>query len=180
MAVNLHSLLYSPSFGAPHAAHLHDSDRCPACLSAVRRLNQLESATDDLRRELELGAHRLRTVLCQLALAEERAGHRTLAGALRSVAAGQSNLSFDDVSALLVEQESRAASPAAPAQRLSAREREVLRLITEGLRTPSIAARLGITAATVEVHRRNIMRKLGLHTVAGLTKYALREGLTSL
>ena len=39
---------------------------------------------------------------------------------------------------------------------------------------------MGIAAATVEVHRRNIMRKLGLHTVAELTKYALREGLTSL
>ena len=67
-----------------------------------------------------------------------------------------------------------------PAQPLSSREREVLRLLTEGSRTPCIAARLGISGATVEVHRRNIMRKVGLHTVAALTKYALREGLTSL
>jgi DNA-binding CsgD family transcriptional regulator len=180
MLIDLHLPPQPPSGDTAHAAHLHDSESCPACLSAAWRLNQLEAATDGMRRELELGACRLRTVLCRLALSEERAGHRSLAGALRSVAAGQSNLSFDDVSALLVEQESLACRPAAPVQRLSAREREVLRLITEGQRTPSIAARLGITAATVEVHRRNIMRKLGLHTVAGLTKYALREGLTSL
>ena len=56
----------------------------------------------------------------------------------------------------------------------------MLRLITEGQRTPSVAERLGICSATVEVHRRNIMRKLGLHTVAALTKHALREGLTQL
>ena len=64
--------------------------------------------------------------------------------------------------------------------RLSAREREVLRLLSEGNRSPSIAISLGICVGTVEVHRRNIMRKLGLHTAVALTKYALREGLTSL
>ena len=63
---------------------------------------------------------------------------------------------------------------------LSEREREVLKLLTEGARSPCIATRLLISPATVEVHRRNIMRKLGLHTVAALTKYAVREGLTSL
>jgi two-component system NarL family response regulator len=63
---------------------------------------------------------------------------------------------------------------------LGRREREVLRLIAEGLRTADIADRLFISAGTVEVHRRNIMRKLDLHTVAELTKYAIREGITAL
>ena len=63
---------------------------------------------------------------------------------------------------------------------LSTREREVLKLLTEGVRSPCIATGLLISRATVEVHRRNIMRKLGLHTIAALTKYAVREGLTSL
>lgn len=144
------------------------------------RLHEVEATTDGLRREVELGARRLQVVMGQLALAEERAGHRTLACAIRSVAAGQANLSFDAAWALLGEHECQAPPTAAPGQRLGAREREVLRLITEGQRTPQIAQRLGIAAATVEVHRRNIMRKLGLHTVAALTKYALREGLTSL
>jgi two-component system NarL family response regulator len=61
--------------------------------------------------------------------------------------------------------------------RLGRREREVLRLIAEGERSVAIAEALHISAATVEVHRRNIMRKLGLHTVAELTRYAVREGI---
>jgi DNA-binding NarL/FixJ family response regulator len=56
-------------------------------------------------------------------------------------------------------------------------ELEVLRLIAEGVRTPAIARELGISVGTVEVHRRSIMRKLGLHAVAELTRYAIREGL---
>lgn len=65
------------------------------------------------------------------------------------------------------------------AARLSAREREVLILIANGKTSAEIAARLSISAGTVEAHRRNIMTKLGLHTIAELTKYAVREGLTS-
>ena len=56
----------------------------------------------------------------------------------------------------------------------------MLGLVSEGKRSPCIASHLGISVGTVEVHRRNIMRKLGLHTAVALTKYALREGLTSL
>ncbi len=63
---------------------------------------------------------------------------------------------------------------------LGAREREVLQLLAEGHTSPRISARLDITTRTVETHRRNIMRKLDLHSVAELTKYAVREGLTSL
>jgi DNA-binding NarL/FixJ family response regulator len=63
---------------------------------------------------------------------------------------------------------------------LSAREQEVLALLAEGKRSVQIAAQLHISTATVEAHRAHIMRKLGLHTVADLTKYAIRRGLTSL
>jgi two-component system NarL family response regulator len=63
---------------------------------------------------------------------------------------------------------------------LGAREREVLQLLAEGLTSSQIAARLYISISTVETHRRNIMRKLGVHSVAALTKYAIREGLTDL
>ena len=68
---------------------------------------------------------------------------------------------------------------AAGAAGISARERQVLALLAEGKRSLQIAAMLRISVATVEAHRRNIMRKLGLHTVAELTRYAIREGLTS-
>jgi DNA-binding NarL/FixJ family response regulator len=53
----------------------------------------------------------------------------------------------------------------------------VLRLVAEGEHTAVIAARPHISHATVETHRRNIMRQLDLHTAAALTKYAIREGL---
>jgi DNA-binding NarL/FixJ family response regulator len=63
---------------------------------------------------------------------------------------------------------------------LTAREREVLKLLVEGKNTKQIAGVLQISVKTVETHRQKIMQKLGTHSVADLTKYALREGLTSL
>jgi two-component system response regulator NreC len=63
---------------------------------------------------------------------------------------------------------------------LSNREREVLQLIAEGNSTKQIALKLHISGKTVETHRRQIMSKLDIHTVAELTKYAVRKGLTSL
>ena len=62
---------------------------------------------------------------------------------------------------------------------LSVREREVLQLIAEGRSTKDIANSLHISIKTVETHRKNIMEKADLHTVAELTKYAIRHGLTS-
>lgn len=62
---------------------------------------------------------------------------------------------------------------------LSAREREVLQLIAEGWSTRQIASHLYVSVKTIETHRRQIMKKLDLHNIADLTKYAIREGLTS-
>ena len=63
---------------------------------------------------------------------------------------------------------------------LTAREREVLQLIAEGNSTRSMAEQLDVSVKTVEAHRGHIMKKLDLHSVAELTKYAVREGLTDL
>lgn len=63
---------------------------------------------------------------------------------------------------------------------LSPREREVLQLLAEGRSSKDIAVRLDVAATTVETHRRQIMDKLQIRTIAELTKYAVREGLTSL
>lgn len=65
------------------------------------------------------------------------------------------------------------------APRVTARERQVLQLIAEGHTSARIAERLHLAPSTVEVHRRNIMRKLDLHSVAELTKYAIRNGITT-
>jgi two-component system response regulator NreC len=71
-------------------------------------------------------------------------------------------------------------SDTSPASQLTAREREVLQLIAEGLKTKDIATRIHVSVKTVETHRQQIMRKLNAKSVAELTKIALREGLTSL
>jgi DNA-binding NarL/FixJ family response regulator len=63
---------------------------------------------------------------------------------------------------------------------LTEREREVLQLLTEGKNTKQAALQLHVSGKTIESNRRNIMDKLRIHSVAELTKYAIREGLTPL
>jgi len=69
---------------------------------------------------------------------------------------------------------------AEPVQSLTDREREVLSLIAEGLLNKQIADKLGIGVRTIETHRERIMRKLDIHTVAGLSKYAIAQGMTTM
>ena len=64
--------------------------------------------------------------------------------------------------------------------RLSEREREVLQMMAEGKATKEIAAELHLSAKTVETHRQHLMDKLEMYSVAELTKFAIREGLTTL
>lgn len=64
-------------------------------------------------------------------------------------------------------------------EKLTSREREVLQLTAEGKATKEVARCLSVSVKTAETHRRAIMEKLGLHSVAELTKYAIREGLTT-
>jgi len=101
-----------------------------------------------------------------------------LVRAIRAVAAGHGYFSPEIAGTLASEVRDRPL--VGDAQPLARREREVLRLIAEGVRSPAIAEQLHVSVATVEVHRRNIMRKLGLRTVAELTKFAIREGIVSL
>jgi DNA-binding NarL/FixJ family response regulator len=69
--------------------------------------------------------------------------------------------------------------PGLQSRQLTNREGEVLQLLAEGCTSKQIASRLHIAPATAESHRRQIMSKLNLHTVAELTKFAIREGLTT-
>ena len=64
--------------------------------------------------------------------------------------------------------------------KISRKEREVLQLIAEGKKTRDIAEIQGVSIKTVETHRRNIMKKLNIFSVAGLTKYAILEGIITL
>jgi DNA-binding NarL/FixJ family response regulator len=74
----------------------------------------------------------------------------------------------------------RASQPPPAPKALSTREREVLQLLAEGKTSKDIAATLHVALPTIETHRRQIMAKLGIRTIAELTKYAIREGLTAL
>jgi DNA-binding NarL/FixJ family response regulator len=67
-----------------------------------------------------------------------------------------------------------------PAEPLSSRERQVLQLVSEGKTSKEVASQLGISLKTAESHRARIMEKLNIHDTAGLVRYALRRGLTSL
>ena len=64
-------------------------------------------------------------------------------------------------------------------ERLTPREREVLQLVAEGQTNRQIASRLGLSPKTVDSHRTNLMRKLGLHDAQGVTRFAVRRGLIS-
>jgi DNA-binding NarL/FixJ family response regulator len=64
--------------------------------------------------------------------------------------------------------------------KLTSREQEVLQLLSEGKTTKQIAFHLNVSVKTIETYRQQIMDKLDIHSIAELTKYAIREGLTSL
>ncbi len=98
--------------------------------------------------------------------------------AVQSVRVGRTFL-CEEVSSSVVDAVRNPRSDNASAyERLGAREREVLQLLAEGLTSSEIAKQLHVATSTVETHRRNLMRKLDLHGIAELTKYAIREGLT--
>jgi two-component system, NarL family, response regulator NreC len=104
-----------------------------------------------------------------------------LARAIRTVMEGQAYLSpgiADVVVEGFLNGLAAEVGPAAPT--LSGREREVLQLTAEGRTMKEIASALNVSVKTIETHRRQIMLKLGINSVAELTKYAIRQGLTPL
>lgn len=105
-----------------------------------------------------------------------------LARAIHAVADGRAFVSPGIAGILIDDCVRHMAGKATPAgaPSLSGREREVLQLLAEGKATKEIALILRVGAKTVETHRRQVMLKLQLNSVAELTKYAIREGLTSL
>jgi len=107
--------------------------------------------------------------------------YEELVRAIREVMKGKKYLSADVARGVVDEyveiSSSMSADPAFVV--LTDREREALQLIAEGKSTKEVADSLNVSVKTVETHRRNIMEKLNLRSVAELTKYAIREGITS-
>jgi len=124
-----------------------------------------------VRAMLEAGAHGY--------VSKETAGVELLR-AIRKVRRGRKDLSSDVTEPVVEGFVNRDVEDTAKEARLGGREREVLQLIAEGCTSGEIASRLYLSINTVDTHRRNIMKKLDVHSVAGLTKYAIREGLTNI
>jgi DNA-binding NarL/FixJ family response regulator len=101
--------------------------------------------------------------------------------AIRAVVANQNYLS-PAITSIVVKDYRRELSRAEPlgTPMLTPREREVLQLVAEGKTSKKIASLLHVSMKTVEAHRHQIMDKLNLRSVAELTKYAIRKGITSL
>jgi DNA-binding NarL/FixJ family response regulator len=154
-------------------------------------LNGIEVARQLRRRDppvkiLALSAHTDRQFVLEMLKAgasgyvSKGAASAELIGAIKTVASGGSYFGSEAAGAVLNRLQDEEPKSAPPASVLGSRERQVLSMLANGKRSPDIARQLRIAISTVEVHRRNIMRKLGIHSVAELTKYAVREGLASL
>jgi DNA-binding NarL/FixJ family response regulator len=104
-------------------------------------------------------------------------GIEELIRAIRTVAMGHNFLSGEATRSLVKRVQGAEGSVNPPSSVLTPREREVLKLLAEGLRSIDIAQELGISPGTVEVHRRNLKKKVNAHTTAELTRYAIQEGL---
>jgi DNA-binding NarL/FixJ family response regulator len=113
-----------------------------------------------------------------------------LVGAIRTVLSGRTYISPLVANTDVLAQPPGVAAPGGRAEAgdragpgvfvvLTPREREVLQLLSEGRATKEVAAVLTVSVKTVETHRRQLMEKLQLHSIAELTKYAIREGLTT-
>jgi len=102
-----------------------------------------------------------------------------LVRAIETVHSGQAYFSAE-VARVALNQFVRGQSEVANTPQLTNREREVLAQIADGLSNKEIASQLGVGVRTVETHRERIMRKLDIHNVAGLTKFAIAKGLVNL
>lgn len=100
--------------------------------------------------------------------------------AIRTVAEGNRYLSPAIAGVVIDDYVGRVAEvEETPKGNLTNRETEVLQLLAEGLSSREIASRIGVSSKTVDVYRKRIMDKLGIRSVAELTKYAIREGITA-
>jgi two-component system, NarL family, response regulator NreC len=112
----------------------------------------------------------------------KRATHDELVRAVREAMAGGMPLDPGVAAKLVKDYVRRVQGPteSAASGDLTQRELEVLRLVAEGHSNPVIAEHLGLSRKTVDVHRTNLMRKLDLHDVTEVVKYALRRGIIKL
>ena len=156
---------------------------------AMPQMNGIDAA-----RELRERAPQARVVILSMHSSVEHVFHALEAGAsgyvlkesagqeiidaVRTVRAGRRYLSRS-VAAAIAEGIGRG-SAVSPLESLSARERQVLQLVTEGRSSAQIAEMLHLSPKSVDTYRSRVMQKLHIHDIAGLVKFAVQHGLTSL
>jgi two-component system nitrate/nitrite response regulator NarL len=155
----------------PHMNGLTATDRLRKELPQVRVLIlSMHTQTDDVVRTVQSGA---RGYVLKSAAPEE------LARAIDTVHTGAGYFS-PDLARVAASQFVRGAGEGPQVSHLSDREREVLIAIAEGLSNKEIACRLNVGVRTIDTHRARLMRKLNIHSTAGLTRFAITKGLVTL
>ena len=155
-------------------------------INGIEVTRQLKSELPDIK-IIALSMHSDRRFVSEIlkagasAYVLKHAAFEDLEKAIKAVMIGRTFLSADILESVVNDYVSQLSSSEYDAYRqLSDRERQVLQLLAEGNSTKEIAFKLHVSVKTIESHRQNIMNKLGIRTLAGLTKFAVREGLTSL
>jgi DNA-binding NarL/FixJ family response regulator len=155
----------------PHMNGLTATDMLRKELPHVRVLIlSVHSQTDDVVRTVQSGA---RGYVLKNAPTQE------LARAIETVHAGQGYFS-PDVARVAAHHFAREMREGPKVPHLSDREREVLIAVADGLSNKEIASRLNVGVRTIETHRERLMRKLNVHSAAGLTRFAISKGLVTL
>ena len=151
--------------GLDAAAHvLKDQPRCKIIIVSMH------SNDEYIARALHVGVS---GYLIKDAAASE------LEAALRAVARSEKYLSPEISTRLMDRYEERGLAPEASPEQLTPRQRETLQLIAEGHATKEVATILGVSATTIDTHRTQLMKRLNIHDVTGLVRYAIRTGLVS-
>jgi two-component system response regulator NreC len=155
-------------------------------LNGIEATRQIVDRVSDTR-VIALSAHPERRLISEVLKAGgsgyllKESAFEELADAIRTATAKKVYLSPKVASEIVDDYVHMSRGPCASAfDALSPREREVLQLIAEGQSTKEVARTLNVSVKTVETHRRQLMNKLELYSIAELTRYAIREGLASL
>ena len=155
-------------------------------INGIEVTRQLKSELADIK-IIALSMHSDRRFVSEIlkagasAYVLKQAAFEDLEKAIKAVMLNRTFLSADILESVVSDYVNQLSTSEYDAYRqLSDRERQVLQLLAEGNSTKEIAFKLHVSVKTIESHRQNIMHKLGIRTLAGLTKFAVREGLTSL
>lgn len=150
-------------------------------IEATRQIREIAPRTRVVALSMHSGAQFVSRMLEAGASAYllKDSAHEELLHAVRAVTAGQVYLS-PAITGVVVDDYVRRAGTTTAGPVLTTREREVAQLLAEGRSTKEIAGQLSVSVKTIETHRQHIMEKLKIGSIAELTKYAIREGLTEL